>query len=490
MPLSGEHGGTLADLYGSLSKVNAQLETSSHPVPLTTSKLSNLHNRGRAAKGCSDPVSTKRQLELEQRSIRVLIDLQSRHGIRPLQICNLPDELLSEIFANVRGAAYVEEASGLGCRLYATKDIKNIRLVCRRFCGASSHLLLTFVRIDVTTMSIARLRGISLHPVFHKTVCGVKIRMSVYSNHLSHRIQNFAAYHIGQLRKEIRRLDGLREWNNKHEKEIKKANLIIDAWTPVAEERPRPAHARDERHARYESLLAAAYDEYNRHMTSQEEIARNGSFVRDVDAAIALMPKVAGLQLCGGSWFDNVRINFGILKSDDILRQSLLLPIPCQEHRLHDNNEQPLSIISALPCAIRKRTPSEASSLYLPFVGVDRYRPQLRKITLSNLSCTQQQLESILGALSILKIHIKLKGIHLLVGSWATVLDKLRQYHQSEWIVDDPAGGECDTLSNEEKRLVFGNPRSRSNDELSLAECYIAGIPGYFNPLRLEEEME
>lgn len=486
MILSGVYGCTLADLYTSLSRVNEQLETAPRPSPLTTSRLSNICGNEKSFKARQSATWQKRQLEVEQRSIRVLIDLQSRYGIRPLHIYDLPEELLSEIFVHLRGAAYVEEASGLGTRLYCTKDVKNARLVSQRFCRASSHLLLSFIKIDVTPKSVERLCELSLHPVFRKTLRDVKIRMNVYNEEMSYNIQNFAAYNIGQIRKEIRRLDGLREWNNRYDKEIKKANLILDAWTPIAEGYTRPIHAGDEKHIHYELLLREAHNEYKERMMLQNEILGDGSFIRDVNVAIARMPMVSGLQMCGGSWFDNVRINFGILKSDDVLRQSLLLSMTLQEHRLQ-RNVTPHTLVHGFPGALLQQMEFQPSWTGRPGATRKHCRSRLQKITLSNLSLSQYEIETVLQAWSLLDVRITLKSINL-DGSWASVLDVLRGFPRSQWYIDDPFGSECDVLSNEEKKTIFGNPRSRASDGPSLAECFIAGIPGYTNPLRFDED--
>ncbi|KAK9772679.1 hypothetical protein SCAR479_10730 [Seiridium cardinale] len=480
---------TLAELYMRLHEINGELQATSQVLPLTTSKFGNaLPNRERTAKARQDAVLRKQRLETEQLSLRAAIGVKSKEGARKLHIDDLPEEILCEIFGHLRRVSYVEEASGLECLHYATKDIKHARLTCRRFCGASSHLLLSFLKLDITPASLSRVREISQHHVIRKGVRGVKVRMNLYSEAAAGSLDIFATYNIGQLRKEIRRLEGLREWNN-IEKEIKKANVIINAWEALSADPSRPSHNRDERYLQYQVLLKEAHEEYRIRRRSQRDILESGSFVRELGVAIALMPRIRGLQLCGGSWFDNVRINFGILKNDDILRQALLLPIACQDHGLFWGDQPPVMTLAPLAHMINVSDAGSTRSTGPLSATSGLHSRELRRLTLSNLTLTRPQLEKVVRTLSGSVPQITLKDINLATNTWAGVLDLLRQYPVCQWFLDNPAGQECDFMDIEEKRTIFGNPRTRLADGLSLAECYMARRPGYSNPLRFNEEV-
>ncbi|KAH8202249.1 hypothetical protein TruAng_003626 [Truncatella angustata] len=482
---------TLADLYASLNKVNEELRTSRQALPLATSKLANgSFAAGNSGKPSRDAALQRRALEAKQSSLRATIRAESNHGIRPLDIRDLPDEILCQVFTHVRGAPYVEEADGLECLRYTAKDIKNVRLVCRWFCDVSSDMLLSFLEIDITPESILRVQEISQHPIIRKGVHAVKIRMQVYSQFLAESLATFGAYHIGQLRKEIRRLEGLREWSN-IEKDIKKANLIIAAWAALFQDASDPFYTQDERYLPYQVLFKEAHEEYVGRGKSQRDIMKNGAFLRAVRAAIDTMPRIMGLHICGGSWFDNVRINFGILKSDDILRQALLLPMAFQETERIDVKEHRLllEMITKLPCGIRTEAKPGRN-------GTKGHEPlcyalQLGRLTISNIRVTQPWLEYLCDSVHGSAVQITLKDLNLCSGTWASVLNYMRQNHNAnEWFLTNPAGAECDEFPSEEKRRIFGNPRSRSTDSLSLAERYIARYPDSTNPLAIAEDVE
>lgn len=104
---------------------------------------------------------------IAQQRVELQDDMQSwgRQPTRLLHILDLPNEILGEICAHVRGAP--SEPLELGYINYldgGQEAIKSTRLVCRKFCEASSHLLLTIISVSMTLSSLAHLDKVSRHP--------------------------------------------------------------------------------------------------------------------------------------------------------------------------------------------------------------------------------------------------------------------------------------------------------------------------------------
>ncbi|ETS83715.1 hypothetical protein PFICI_05591 [Pestalotiopsis fici W106-1] len=474
-------GSTLADLYACLARVNKQLAGLPKAVPLTTSKFENAWvSRDRSAKARQEAASRKRGLLAEQGSLRAAIGSKSKRGVRELHVFDLPEEIICQIFEHLRGSPYVEEASGLACLRHASKDIRNVRLTCRRFYGASSHLLLSLITLDLSAASASRIRDISQQPLIRRGVRGVKVQMQFYDEGLAHSLRDFAIYNIVKLRQEIRRLEGLSEWNN-NEKDIKKANLIVNSWLALVENPLQPAHAMDERHLRYQNLLLDAHEEYKLLRKKQCNTLEDGSFIKAVGQALSRMPQVKGLQLCGGNWFDNVRIRFGVLKSDHILRQALLLPMTC-----HEMDFQPIQTLNAWGQLFHDQSNAQTISNSISRRVVGKSRRHVQKVMLSDFVISTSLLENFLNCLGGSPLKVTLKNVGLKTGTWEGILDLLRQHDYCVWRIDEPVGAELNLMAVAEKRRIFGSSRSKSSEGLSLAESYIAGVPGFTNPFTVD----
>lgn len=103
--------------------------------------------------------------------LRKTINAEVRSKLRPLRIMDLPDELLMRIFTYARITFYKDEFCSFERHLNfdTVADIKNLGLTCRRFCNASSHLLLQSLRVDMTKpSSLERLEEVSRHPTIRK----------------------------------------------------------------------------------------------------------------------------------------------------------------------------------------------------------------------------------------------------------------------------------------------------------------------------------
>ncbi|KAM7210954.1 hypothetical protein V8F06_013668 [Rhypophila decipiens] len=121
------------------------------------------------------------------RGLQLCFNNLCRPFLRKLTILDLPDELLLEIFEWVED--FNPNYPFTSLRLYGRdrrdiNDIRNCRLVCRRFNAVSSQLLVRIVPVALTEQSLARFEEISRHPVISKGVVDVEIALHVHGDWL------------------------------------------------------------------------------------------------------------------------------------------------------------------------------------------------------------------------------------------------------------------------------------------------------------------
>lgn len=137
-------------------------------------------------------------IELIKSDTRIAIDDVSRPTLRPLKLPDMPDEILIKIIEYVKGwtgnMAPLYELGNMG------EDVKNLRLTCRRFCSASSHLLLQFLRVKLNPPSLSKFEEISRHPIISKWIRCVRVALSFYDATSAQDIGAFALYSSQRLR--------------------------------------------------------------------------------------------------------------------------------------------------------------------------------------------------------------------------------------------------------------------------------------------------
>lgn len=104
-----------------------------------------------------------------------------------INLLELPDEIILQIFEHVHDTPTPtssrngqEEWTRYESYDEGTRDIQNIRLTCREFNRIGSELLIKFVGVDVSAESLGRLQEIMRHPIIVKGVRMVRIRLTVY----------------------------------------------------------------------------------------------------------------------------------------------------------------------------------------------------------------------------------------------------------------------------------------------------------------------
>jgi hypothetical protein len=122
--------------------------------------------------------------------------------------------------------------------------------------------------------------------------------------------------------------------------------------------------------------------------------------------------------------------------------------------------------------------------------------PTLKIVDLTAYPIHLTELEKFLGKLDN-RIYMHLSRIHLMSGTWADALDVLcskADYHSN---LDDPSGAECEDMSDEEMKAIFGRGPEPDYRESKATE-YIRwgghppfkGCPIVRNPLRRNESGE
>ncbi|EMR72859.1 hypothetical protein UCREL1_83 [Eutypa lata UCREL1] len=116
-------------------------------------------------------------------NIQQMIEIVSRRSLRPLNIMDMPDEILMIIFGHAEG--WIEAADDPWDRRKGVDDIRNIRLTSRRFHNCSSHLLLYNVCVELTEESLSRFEEISRHPLISNGIRGVHVALDFYDSVLA-----------------------------------------------------------------------------------------------------------------------------------------------------------------------------------------------------------------------------------------------------------------------------------------------------------------
>lgn len=148
--------------------------------------------------GEGEPLKSRKQsLENSYSSVQRQISTLSRPFPCFLGILDLPNEILIQIFE------YMHDTPSGGIRQLRpsqSKNIKNVRLPCNRFCNTSSHLLIDLLHIDFDSSSLSHLEEVARNPMIIKGVRALRFHFDFYSPVLANDVERFAAYSQEQLR--------------------------------------------------------------------------------------------------------------------------------------------------------------------------------------------------------------------------------------------------------------------------------------------------
>lgn len=261
-------------------------------------------------------------------SMRQIANAYSRSGIRPLNILGLPDEILMMIFEYCKKRSlsnknyfFVQEYNRDGI-----KDIKNIRLTCRRFCNTSSHLLLRHIDVCMSPSSLAHLEEVARHPLLSTGIQAVRVHLNYFSDGLVTFMTHFNTLAIMQLEDSLNLYKSIFQgdlddspFNIPREKlgpAIDKAELILKEWSEFQDkllESEEDADVFDEEVAKSRAVagLVSAHEIYRQQYLAQESVLKDGAFVQAIVTAMSKMPTARKLFV-GDDFrdFDNGRFKY------------------------------------------------------------------------------------------------------------------------------------------------------------------------------------
>lgn len=218
--------------------------------------------------------------------------------LRPLNILDLPDELLRHIFHHVRGDTAMLEFDVCDYSGVDVEQVKKLRLTCRRFCATSSHLLMLYVKVDLTPESLAHLNRVSQHPTISKGIRVVKICVGRhFDSEISHDVRAFASYQGNKLRNSIRIWELIIEYPPVCERKPNEVyQKAIDRAIPIAESFEEAAQNGLDENCPEHVLLGKAQECYRQHYKFQELIHR-GAFAQAIVSAMLRMPTARWLSI-------------------------------------------------------------------------------------------------------------------------------------------------------------------------------------------------
>lgn len=351
-----------------------------------------------------------------QSNLRKSFDAYARPLIRKLHIFNLPDELLMDIFEDLRGGISIRDKVG-------TKDIKSIRLTCRRFCDVSSHLLLYRLDVSVTHRSLNHLDEVSRHPTISKGIRSLWIRAALFKP-LPDTLEAFVRQVIKILREDyVNDLQNMRDcfdeaypgdprsesqplWHGDYSymsqliKDVGNRNDIMLSCTKYLEDETTP-RIEDGNMA----TLRQVYSKYSRLWHGQKMLLQNGTFVASVSQAVARLPSGASMTIT-----DYMSSELYTLSDENLsetyanVRDRLLEPSDWASEVTSLLSQPPIRLLYKLPNAIaRSGSPLTKLRIYLDCS------------TEHNLRLSKKQAEDLVSAAEHLKLleifcHLKVRA--------------------------------------------------------------------------------
>lgn len=250
----------------------------------------------------------------------------------PLSILSLPNELLIEIFSAVKAHNPANKAQHTSFAS-SSREIANVRLVCRRFEACSSHLLVHYVRLDgINSESLEKLEAISRHPVIRNGAHIVRLVTHFYTSTYANDVRRFAWYAVNRVFGQALRYkedleaaedddgEGYDERREKGAVALANVKAILKTWGRVSLEGMeddigswsidfdksdqdcmalRRRNSGDQGKSEVErhlQLLHIAHQLYRLRYQDQDRLRQNDAFIERFAAAMARMPKAKGIE--------------------------------------------------------------------------------------------------------------------------------------------------------------------------------------------------
>lgn len=237
----------------------------------------------------------------------------SRGKIRSLNILDLPDKTLINIFEYVQGG-WPEYSYGCHFSNHGPQNdinsVKSLRLTCHRFCRMSGHLLLYFLDVQMNAASLAHLDQVSRHPTISKGIRALRIRTEYYSAAIAKSLGLFFSLASENLDRQLQEAEmsfemfgtcGLNDNEVQVKLALEEGRRVTESWIELAGHFENgtlpPEHAID--NPEHESGVVAirrAHAKYSELYYEQEMVLRNGTFTQTIADAMARMP--TAVRLC------------------------------------------------------------------------------------------------------------------------------------------------------------------------------------------------
>ncbi|TGJ81363.1 hypothetical protein E0Z10_g7402 [Xylaria hypoxylon] len=342
--------------------------------------------------------------------VRNRINILARPSLRPLNVLDLPDELLMLVFDWTKGYYPQNEVDSCQCcRLWGdcgqqpTPDIQNARLTCRRFCNASSHLLIDYVLLEPQSDSLARLQGISRNPLIRKGVRAVEVSLRCYHSSLASNLGSFTTSWHNQffsetmntehVRQQLDHRPGARE--DRSGALLARANEIRKAWWAFGfNSNVTPGYEA------YVEALQVCYDIYRKRYEDQRRLLTSGLFAQGAATALAQMPTAQTLTFGDRSCFNFLRRGskpwYEVMDNPTKLAMNYLNPFGTWEAEVMGfSSELPMNLVVEILGALPKLG-AAVKNLNIDISGaanMSQFVPELQ--VGRNLTILAQQLSSI-----------------------------------------------------------------------------------------------
>lgn len=243
----------------------------------------------------------------------------------PAYILRLPDELLADISSLLVDRDKVDLFDTHG---EAEQQVVILRQVCRRFCNASSHLLLRYVKVGINAKSLTRLKSIIQHPLIGKGVKGLHIDVRCHGENTAKSIQNFSLAASRRLVSCLpsRARQDSRQRSMSEERNKEDIDALLRSWVPIN----KAVIIATRKYSDDQMVLYEAFMEYQKAYKEQEQLRENDNFFRSLDAIFSGNSNITSFHLRERMTSSYVT-PWTIVDHPVLLRQMLSEPFTCWE---------------------------------------------------------------------------------------------------------------------------------------------------------------
>lgn len=313
---------------------------------------------------------TLNALSTRAANIQQMIEIVSRRSLRPLNIMDMPDEILMIIFGHAEG--WIEAADDPWDRRKGVDDIRNIRLTSRRFHNCSSHLLLYNVCVELTEESLSRFEEISRHPLISNGIRGVHVALDFYDSVLAsdRRKLGFHIYErlirIGKvtqvaINKQHKRSSASNKFVNSTDKEIEQAMESMRRGWDILVVLSRciytdPTKDDTNEMTACRSMLVRAHDRYRQCYESQERLRLSGKFPEALAAAMSRLSRIERMEFLDGKhqtlYFRRQESFHAITHDPEALYRWMISPVYWEHAKTPGRGQPSLGLLVKIPAAV------------------------------------------------------------------------------------------------------------------------------------------